>query len=302
MTSVAQTLVEGTALLHDSSASPRADALLLLGHALNREREWIVAHGDATPSREEVQAFERLSTRRSEGVPVAYLLGSAAFYGREFLVNASVLVPRPETEHLVAEAIAFIGNRAARVLDVGTGSGIIACTIAAETQATVHATDISPAAIGFAKKNAQRLGVADRCTFLAGDLTEPVKNERYDVVVANLPYIPSAQIPTKPDPIAYEPREALDGGPNGLTLYCRLLDTLALLLNANALVLLEAAPSTMPGLSAIVRSALPHSAIAVCRDYAGLERYLRISTGSASKLLFRSAPLRGGTADDRFRS
>ena len=81
MTSVAQTLVEGTALLHDSSASPRADALLLLGHALNREREWIVAHGDATPSREEVQAFERLSTRRSEGVPVAYLsaLGTDTF-------------------------------------------------------------------------------------------------------------------------------------------------------------------------------------------------------------------------------
>jgi release factor glutamine methyltransferase len=275
VTSVAQTLVEGTALLHDSSASPRADALLLLGHALNREREWIVAHGDATPSREEVQAFERLSTRRSEGVPVAYLLGSAAFYGREFLVNASVLVPRPETEHLVAEAIAFIGNRAARVLDVGTGSGIIACTIAAETQATVHATDISPAAIGVAKRNAQRLGVADRCTFLAGDLTEPVKNERYDVVVANLPYIPSAQIPTKPDPIAYEPREALDGGPDGLTLYRGLLDTLPPLVNPNAMLLLEAAPPTIPGLRDLVRHSLPHFTIAVCNDYAGLARYIK---------------------------
>ena len=98
------------------------------------------------------EAFERLSTQRSEGVPVAYLLGSAGFYGREFLVNDNVLVPRPETEHLVAEAIAFIGNRPLRVLDVGTGSGTIACTIAAETQATVHATDISPAAIGVAKK------------------------------------------------------------------------------------------------------------------------------------------------------
>ncbi len=243
--------------MRDSSASPHADAQLLLGHVLNRGREWLVAHGEATPSREEAEAFQRLSGERSRGVPVAYLLGSAGFYGREFLVNASVLVPRPETEHLVAEAIAFIGNRAARVLDVGTGSGIIACTIAAETQATVHATDISPAAIGVAKRNAQRLGVADRCTFLAGDLTEPVKNERYDVVVANLPYIPSAQIPTKPDPIAYEPREALDGGPDGLTLYRGLLDTLPPLVNPNAMLLLEAAPPTIPGLRDLVRHSLP---------------------------------------------
>lgn len=290
MTSVAQTLAEGTALLHESSTSPRADALLLLAHALHREREWLVAHGDATPSREEAQEFERLSAQRSWGVPVAYLLGSAGFYGREFLVDENVLVPRPETERLVADAIAFIGNRSSCVLDVGTGSGAIACTIAAETQATVSATDISPAAIEVAKKNAQRLGVADRCKFLAGDLTEPVKNSRYDVVVANLPYVPTAEIPSKPDPIAYEPREALDGGLDGLALYRRLLDTLAPLVNANALILLEAAPPTMRGLSAIVRSALPHSAIAVRQDYAGLDRYLKISTGVASKLLpIRSA-------------
>jgi release factor glutamine methyltransferase len=277
VTSVAQTLAEGTALLHDSSTSPRADALLLLAHALHRGREWIVAHGDATPSREEAQEFERLSAQRSWGVPVAYLLGSAGFYGRKFLVDENVLVPRPETEHLVADAIAFIGNRSSCVLDVGTGSGAIACTIAAETQATVSATDISPAAIEVAKKNAQRLGVAGRCKFLAGDLTEPVKNSRYDVVVANLPYVPTAEIPSKPDPIAYEPREALDGGLDGLALYRRLLDTLAPLANPNALILLEAAPPTMAGLAGIAKLALPHSAIAVGRDYAGLDRYLRIS-------------------------
>jgi release factor glutamine methyltransferase len=275
VTSVAQTLAEGTALLHDSSTSPRADALLLLAHALNRGREWIVAHGDATPSQEEAQAFERLSEKRGKGVPVAYLLGSAGFYGREFLVNESVLIPRPETERLAAEAIAFIGNQALRVLDVGTGSGAIACTIAAETHATVHATDISAAAIGVAKKNAQRLGVADRCEFLTGDLTEPVKNERYDVVVANLPYIPTAEIPGQPDPVAYEPRAALDGGPDGLALYRRLLGTLPPLLNPNALILLEAAPPTIQGLRDLMRHSLPHFTLAVCNDYAGLARYIK---------------------------
>jgi release factor glutamine methyltransferase len=247
---------------------------------MRREREWIVAYGDATPSPEEVQAFERLSTQRSEGVPVAYLLGSAGFFGREFLVNESVLVPRPETEHLVAAAIAFIGKRPLDVVDVGTGSGAIACTIAAETRATVCGTDTSSAAVAIANENARRFGVTDRCRFYVGDLTEAVSAQRFDLVVANLPYVPTAEIPSKPDPVAFEPREALDGGSDGLTLYRRLLNTLALLLNANALILLEAAPPTMPGLSAIVRSALPHSAIAVCRDYAGLERYLRISTGA----------------------
>ncbi len=281
MTSIAETLAQGTALLRDSSGSPYADAQLLLAHVLNRGREWLVAHGDATPSVPEIQAFQRLGAKRSRGVPVAYLLGSAGFYGREFLVNENVLIPRPETEHLVDEARRFIGDRPLRVLDVGTGSGAIACTIAAETPASVHGTDISPAAVGIANENARRLGVADRCHFCVGDLTEPVGAQRFDLVVANLPYVPSAEIAREPDPIAYEPREALDGGPDGLALYRLLLDALPPLVNPNALILLEAAPPTIPGLSAIVRSALPHFAITVCRDYAGLDRYLRISTGVA---------------------
>ncbi|HLY02733.1 MAG TPA: peptide chain release factor N(5)-glutamine methyltransferase [Candidatus Cybelea sp.] len=278
MTSVAETLAEGTALLRDSSDSPRADALLLLAHALQRGREWIVAHGDATPSAKESEAFQRLSAKRCLGVPVAYLLGSAGFYGREFVVNENVLVPRPETEHLVNEAIRFIGDRPLHVLDVGTGSGAIACTLAAETPAIVRGTDISPAAVTIANENARRTGVADRCRFYVGDLTEPVRAQRFDLVVANLPYVPTAEISAKPDPVAYEPREALDGGPDGLALYRRVLATLAPLLNPNALILLEAAPPTMPGLAAIAKSALPYSGITVGRDYAGLDRYLRIGT------------------------
>ncbi len=284
MTSVGETLAQGTALLGDSSDSPRADALLLLAHTLNRGREWLVAHSDATPTLEESEAFQRLSAQRSRGVPVAYLLGSAGFYGREFVVNENVLIPRPETEHLVDEALRFIGSRPLRILDVGTGSGVIACTIAAETPATVHGTDISPAAIAIANRNACRLRVADRCYFYVGDLAHPVTVERFDVAVANLPYVPTTEIARKPDPVAYEPREALDGGPDGLVLYRRLLDMLPSLLNPNALILLEAAPQTMPGLAAIAKSALPHCAMTVGRDYAGLDRYLRISTRGSTAL------------------
>jgi release factor glutamine methyltransferase len=276
VTSVAETLAQGTALLRDSSDSPHADALLLFAHVLNRGREWLVAHSDATPSPRETEAFRRLSAERSRGMPVAYLLGSAGFYGREFLVNENVLIPRPETEQLVDEALRFIGDRPFRVLDVGTGSGAIACTIAAETRRTVYGTDISPAAVAVADENARRVGVADRCRFYVGDLTEPVSAQRFDLVIANLPYVPTAEIAGKPDPVAYEPREALDGGLDGLALYRRLLGALPRLVNPNALILLEAAPPTLPGLAAIAKSALPHSTLFVGRDYAGLDRYVKI--------------------------
>ena len=275
MTSVAQTVAEGTALLRDSSPSPRADALLLLAHVLRRGRDWIVAHGDAMPSREEAQAFERLRAQRGKGVPIAYLLGSAGFYGREFLVNENVLVPRPETEHLVAEAIAFIGNRSLRALDVGTGCGIIACTIAAETQARVDGTDVCATAIATASENARRLGVASRCFFHQGALAQPVSGRRFDLIAANLPYIPTAYLPQAPDPVSFEPRRALDGGSDGLSLYRRLLEALPALLAPRAMLLLEAAPAIIEGLRDRVRSALPDFAIAVCDDYAGLARYIK---------------------------
>ena len=274
MTTVAQTLAEGTALLRDSSASPHADALLLFAHVLNRGRAWIVAHGDATPSLQEAEAFQGSARSAPRGVPVAYLLGSAGFYGREFLVNENVLIPRPETEHLVDEALRFIGSRPLHVLDVGTGSGAIACTIAAETTATVLGTDISPAAVAIANENARRLGVVDRCRFYAGDLTEPVGAQRFDLVSQTCRMFRPPRSRTNPIP-AYEPRQALDGGPDGLALYRRLLDTLAPLVNPDALILLEAAPPTMPGLRDLVRHSLPDFTIAVCNDYAGLARYIK---------------------------
>ncbi|MBV8530793.1 MAG: peptide chain release factor N(5)-glutamine methyltransferase, partial [Candidatus Eremiobacteraeota bacterium] len=189
-------------------------------------------------------------------------------------VNENVLVPRAETEHLVDEAVAFIRGPM-RVLDVGTGCGAIACTIAAETNAAVDGTDISSDAIEIAKENARRLRVADRCRFHRGDLINPVARDRFDVIVANLPYVPTSDLPQPPSAAFFEPREALDGGPDGLDLYRRLLLLLPALLNERTLLLLEAAPPTIPALADIVRSALPHVTIAIGRDYAGLARYVK---------------------------
>jgi release factor glutamine methyltransferase len=279
--SVGEARQRGIAFLADSSESARADVLLLLAHVLERTREWIVAHDDEMLSDERLARFCDSCERRSKGAPVAYLLGAAGFYGREFFVNESVLVPRPETEHLIDEVLRFIRGRsgaALRVLDVGTGCGAIACTIAAQTQAIVDGTDVSAAAVAIANENARHLDVAERCRFYHGDLAVPVAHKRYDVVVANLPYVPTSDLPTLPNPAAYEPRAALDGGPDGLTLYRRLLAHIPLLLKPDAMLLCEAAPATIEGLTSMVQTTLPRFAITVGHDYAGLTRFLRASS------------------------
>lgn len=273
MISVAALLSQEVDTLVGSSPSPRADAALLLAHALDRPREWLIAHGDAEVPEENARRFRSLCERRRTGIPVPYLTGSAWFYGREFVVNDAVLVPRPETEHLIDEALRFV-RAGMRVLDVGTGSGAIACTIAAEKSAQVDATDASPSAIAIASENARRLNVEGRCAFYLGDLTEPVRGHRYDVVIANLPYVPTNDLPRRPDPTSFEPRIALDGGPDGLSLYRRLLPQLPPLLNDEAMLLLEASPPTVGPVCELVRLVLPGSAIEEGRDYSGLPRYV----------------------------
>jgi release factor glutamine methyltransferase len=252
----------------------RADAQVLLAHVLRRDRAWLAAHPEAEPSAEEAQSFEDLRAQRAGGMPIAYILGNAGFYGREFRVDDRVLVPRPETEHLVDEAIAFVRGPM-RVLDVGTGCGAIACTIAAETSAQVDATEICTGAIEVAKENARRLDVEDRCTFHLGDLAEPVRGNRYDAIVANLPYVPTADVPRPPDPASFEPRIALDGGPDGLALYRKLIPQLRTIVNKEALILLEATPPTINELATLLCHSLPDFAISVVPDYANLPRYVR---------------------------
>jgi release factor glutamine methyltransferase len=268
-------------VLAKSSDSPRADALLLLERALGRPRAWIVAHDEAVVAARAAAEFAALCKRRASGTPIAYLLGYAGFYGREFVVNPRVLIPRPETEHLVDAAIAFINQREADrdnpplVLDVGVGSGAVACTLAAETQAAVDGTDTSHAAIELANENARRLEVVGRCRFYQGDLADPVQDRRYDLIIANLPYVPTRDLPKPPEPASFEPREALDGGHDGLDCYRRLLPATPHLLKPNALVLLEAAAPNIEALASLTRKSLPDFTISVCRDYAALPRYVK---------------------------
>ncbi len=223
-------------------------------------------------------------------MPIAYITGRAGFYGREFAVNEHVLVPRAETEHLVEDAIAFLNAQntrrgpspTLRVFEAGIGSGAVACTIAAEVaQAAVEGTDISARAVRTARDNARRLSVDARCDFHLGNVVKPHEQSAYDLIVANLPYIPTSEIPQRPDPVGFEPVAALDGGPDGLAQYRSLLTDVSTMLRPGALLLMEAAPPTMQTLSAMTRSALPGADVEVRRDYAGLERYLYVrATGS----------------------
>lgn len=286
MATVAQALAAAVRSLEATSESPRLDAQLLLAHALGTSKEWLIAHGDEELKPAHESAYAAACADRASGRPIAYILGSAWFHGREFVVNRNVLVPRPETEHLVDDAIEHVQAIANPfVLDVGAGSGAIACTIAAEvSHARVDAIDISRDALNVARENAVCLGVSSRVVFYEGDLVAPLpRDRRYDAIVANLPYVPTAEIDPAPAAVSFEPRLALDGGADGLEAYRRLLPLLPVYTAPGAMVLLEAAPALMVGLEALARVAFPRAEVGVRTDYGGRERYVRVrcpSTGS----------------------
>jgi release factor glutamine methyltransferase len=256
------------------------DASRLLEHVTGRDRAGLLMAADVPLDAATSGRFEQFVARRERGEPVAYIVGDAGFYGRTFVVDERVLVPRPESEHVVEAVIDDLRARrkmAGIVADVGTGSGALGITLACELpQLAVYATDISSDALSVARRNAARHGVFNRCTFLRGDLLAPLVRfgERVDAVVANLPYIPAGDVPLAPNPAGFEPRIALDGGPDGLDLYRRLLDQLESVAAADAAIFLEAAPGTIEPLAELVEAAFPAAFIEIGEDYSGLERFV----------------------------
>lgn len=283
---ITATLARGMLMLAKNTPTPRADAQILLAFTLGREREWLVSHGESFLSRAQSEKYAALCEKRASGMPVAYITGFAGFFGREFAVNEHVLIPRPETEHLVEDAIAHLQakinpnapmKQLFTVFEAGVGSGAIACSIAAEVPgAVIEGTDTSTAALKVANYNAQRLNVHMRCKFHSGDVVKASDEKSYDLVVANLPYIPSADVPVKPDPVAFEPRAALDGGPDGLVHYRKLLAAAPRMLRPGALLLMEAAPPTIGALWDLTAAALPDACVEIRHDYAGQERYISV--------------------------
>jgi release factor glutamine methyltransferase len=199
--------------------TPRLDAECLLAFALGCDRLRLYVDYDKPVDEAERARFRALVRGRAQArVPVALLVGTREFWSLSLRVTGDVLVPRPDTETLVAAALDAFPEREAEctVLDVGTGSGAIALALAHErTKARVTATDVSPAALAVAVDNAERLGLADRVRFLAGSLFEPVAGERFDLVVSNPPYVAERDAASLPPELRHEPASALFAGPDG---------------------------------------------------------------------------------------
>ena len=215
-------------LAEEPELLPRSqqDAALLLQFTLGCTRAELLAHPQRSLTPEEQQRYRALLAERLRGAPIQYILGEQEFFGLPFFVTPAVLIPRPETEHLVESALHHLrAHPAPRIVDVGTGSGAIAVALAhALPQAHVTAIDISPAALSVARRNAERNAVATRIRWVEGDLLTPLLQERFDAVVSNPPYIAEAERATLPREVReHEPAQALFAGATGLEVYARLL-------------------------------------------------------------------------------
>jgi release factor glutamine methyltransferase len=264
-------LLQGTQLLQDEAiAAPRLTAEVLLTHALHQERSYLYAHPEDELSEIAWIHYGRYLHERMKGKPTQYITGRQEFYGRDFRVTSDVLIPRPETEHLVEAAIARIQPRDV-VVDVGTGSGAIAISLALETTARVFATDISTAALSVAEANAQHLSV--QVGFLACDLVDTFRDHSINVLVSNPPYVPRTDEPSLQREVRdYEPHVALFAGPTGLEIYERLIAEAARVLRPHGWLLLELGYNSLNP----VRAMLEHrwSDIDVIADLAGYPRVL----------------------------
>lgn len=270
--------------------TPRLDAEVLLGHVLGLTRAGLYTHSERRLSDADRRAFEDLIDRRFKHEPVAYLVGRKAFYGIDLAVDERVLIPRPETELLVDLALDLVGQAAhaaeqdgrsgpVTMADVGTGSGAIALAVAANTTSVhVYATDISPAALALAKQNAHHLGLADRVTFLRGDLLTPLPRA-VDLIVANLPYIAEDEWAALAADIAeFEPALALSGGPDGLIAIRQLLQQAPEHLNAHGALLLEIGAGQGAQVAKLATAAFPGAFVEVLTDYGYRDRIVRVQT------------------------
>ena len=290
MTTIGEALAQGRRVLASSMQSDidraRLDAQVLLSYVLGVDRVYLYTYPERELAAREEQQYRELIDRRAQHEPVAYLTGTKEFYGREFIVDQRVLIPRPETELLVEAALEQVRlhlyvDRLPLVADIGTGSGAIPVTIALEEPQLpyLYACDVSPDALEVARLNCERYHVEQRLRLLHGDLLAPLP-EPVDILIANLPYVGTNEESfLAHDVLNYEPHQALFSGPDGLELlrrFCQEVQESAKV-KPGAVVLLEIGYQQREPLIRLLQALLPQSRITTQRDYAGWDRILQIA-------------------------
>jgi release factor glutamine methyltransferase len=280
------------------SETARLDAEVLLGHVLGIDRTGVIAHPEAPIGEGSAKRFLEALARREAGEPVAYIRGVKEFHGLAFGSDGRALIPRPETELLVDLAELEVARRLVsaprpsgapriRVLDVGTGSGVVAISLAVLLRrrgmldsVEIVAVDVAPEALELARENAVAHAVGDRIAFDVADLVPGTDPQPWDVILANLPYVRSGAMAGLPAATAFEPPGALDGGPDGLSVIGRLLDQLPAALAHDGLALLEIGGDQGEAIVAAVAEHVPGWTCIVEPDLAGLPRVARIRRGA----------------------
>lgn len=266
-----------SALTQSGVDSPRLSAQVLLAHVLGISRLDMLLDAHAPVNDEARSEMDRLGFRRCAGEPVAYLTGRKEFYGLDFEVDPAVLIPRPETELILDDMRRTLaGAENLRVLDVGTGSGALAVSCAVLFPGfRVAAVDISLAALRVAKRNAAAHGVGDRVSFVHGDLVQALRLSRFDVIMANLPYVPEATMAAlSPEVVGHEPRLALFSGPDGLDCYRALAASLAGRVKPGSRLWCEIGATQGAAMKALF-SGLSRR-VDVLQDYAGHDRMVAV--------------------------
>ena len=255
----------------------RLESELLLRHALRIGQVQLYQEPDRRLAPREEAGFWRLVERRLGGEPTAYITGRREFYGLSFSVDSSVLVPRPESELLVAETLRIARScPVTRVAEIGTGCGAIAIILALSLpEARIYATDISSPALKVARLNCQNHGVADRICLLAGDMLDPLPGT-VDLIVANLPYVPELEV-SRLGLADFEPLLALDGGRDGLEKIGRLCSGVGDRLRPGGFLLLEVGQGQGRAVTALLRRLFPSAGIEVIPDLAGIDRVMVLS-------------------------
>jgi len=254
--------------------SARLDATLLLAHVMGWDMPRLIAHFNETASRDVVEKFAKLIRRREQREPVAYITGTKEFYSLTFRVDKSVLIPRPETELVVDEALAYAGSDSRiEALDVGVGSGAIAVAVAvSRPQWRVDAVDVSAKALAVAIGNADLNGVSERIEFMVADLFTGVGDRVYDLILSNPPYIPEGSKGVFPDVRLYEPHSALFAGADGLDVIRALVRQSPSRLKSGGRLIFEMDGSQGQSVKRIIEDTKPLKFVRVVKDYAGLDR------------------------------